>query len=330
MHSFPSQAVTSLRATDLPADSGFARDVEQGLSARPKRLSSMYFYDDEGSRLFRQIMALPEYYLTRVEHDILERSAADLINLIAPDDRPVDLIELGSGNGEKTLTLLSALYRAGIDFNYRPIDVSEFALSELARRFSRRLPGGLLHTFCGNYLTHWPPHIKNRRQVVLFLGSNLGNLAQLQAVRLLGRINARLRPDDALFLGLDLKKDPRLILAAYNDPARVTARFNLNLLIRINRELSADFNPDRFHHYACYNPLDGVARSFLISECRQTVQSDVLKQSFEFAAGESIYMEQSQKYDRELIAELARQSRFKADAFITDENDWYVITRLIP
>jgi L-histidine N-alpha-methyltransferase len=329
MYTPRSQTVSAIKTTVLPKDPSFIQDVIAGLREQPKYLSSVYFYDDLGSQLFRQIMALPDYYLTRVEHEILEQRTANLIALISPDRQPVDVIELGSGNGEKTLTLLLALYEAGIDFNYRPIDVSTFALKELAYRFTRKLPGDLLHTFCGNYMTHWPPHIEKRRQVVLFLGSNLGNLTNAHAVRLLKRINERLKPGDALFLGLDLKKDPRIVLAAYNDPSLVTAKFNLNLLTRINRELGTDFNLDRFYHYASYNPLDGVARSFLVSDCKQIIYSDQLQQSFRFAAGESIYMEQSQKYDRDLISEIAVKSNFKADAFITDKNEWYAVTRLI-
>lgn len=310
----------------LPAPAGeLARDVLAGLSAQPKQLPSKYFYDAEGSRLFQQIMRLPEYYPTRTEHALLRRRAAELVVAIAPDARPVELLELGSGDGRKTLALCRALRDAGRDLVYRPMDISAEALRALARRFARALPDLPLQPLCGDYFQTWPIPRAHRRQVALFMGSNLGNHTHDQALRFLRRVRAHLRAGDRLVLGLDLQKDPHTVLAAYNDRAGVTAAFNLNLLRRLNRELGMDFDLDRFSHYPTYDPHDGVARSYLVSRCAQVVGGGVLGRSFTFGAGEWIHTEQSQKYDADLIARLASGSGFVAEAQLVDTDCPYAL-----
>ncbi|MEZ4403709.1 MAG: L-histidine N(alpha)-methyltransferase [Kofleriaceae bacterium] len=310
---------TTTRQADL------ASHVRAGLTAPHKFLSSLWFYDDEGSRLFQEIMALPAYYLTRLEHQLLDERAPELVRLIAPDPRPVDLIELGSGDGAKTVTLLAAVHGAHPDVVFHPMDISRHALDELVARVGARVPGLPIAPVCGDYFEAWPATTATHRQVALFLGSNLGNFDGAGAEALLRRIRARLRPGDGLMLGVDLIKDPAVILAAYNDPQGVTARFNLNVLRRLNRELGMDFDLARFRHYPTYSPLDGAARSFLVSTRAQVVTSTVLERSFSFAAGETIYTEQSQKYSRPMIEDLAAATGFAVDAFVTDANAWYAL-----
>lgn len=302
-----------------------AAHVREGLAAPQKFLSSRWFYDDEGSRLFQEIMALPAYYLTRTEHALLDGRAAELVAHIAPDARPVDLIELGSGDGAKTVTLLEALHRAHPACVFHPMDISRHALDELTARVARRVPGLAVAPVCGDYFQAWPATTDDHRQVAMFLGSNLGNFDGVGAGELLTRIRAHLRPGDALLLGVDLVKDPAVVLAAYNDPQGVTARFNLNVLRRLNRELGMDFDLSQFRHFATYSPLDGAARSFLVSARAQTVTSAALGAQFRFRAGETIYTEQSQKYSRSTLTELAGRAGFAIDAFVTDAREWYAL-----
>jgi L-histidine Nalpha-methyltransferase len=309
-------------------DPALANDVIAGLGAQQKFLPSKWFYDDAGSRLFQQIMALPEYYLTRAELGILRNKPDDLAEWIAPDTLPVDLIELGSGDGAKTISLCDALMRRGTPCAYHPIDVSAHALIELQQRFMAELPDLPLHPILGDYFEHWPSTPPSHRQVVMLLGSNLGNLDKDQSIQLLKRVRSRLLVGDVLLLGLDLKKDPGMILAAYNDAQGVTAAFNMNLLRRLNRELDMDFDTEHFSHYASYSPLDGAARSFLVSKRRQVVRSRALDREFHFARGETIYTEQSQKYSFEAIEQLAAASGFDVASTVTDDLGWYTIAVL--
>jgi L-histidine N-alpha-methyltransferase len=307
-----------------------AHDVLNGLGASSKSLPSRWFYDDEGSKIFQKIMAMPEYYPTRVEHGILAAQADEILKWTAPADGELHIVELGSGDGEKTLTLCAGLLERGTACALHPIDVSEHALAALEHRFRSQIPQVKVAPVLGSYFDVWPSVPARHRQTVLLLGSNLGNLSHPRAIDLLSRVHANMRPDDALLLGLDLQKDPATVLAAYNDPSGITAAFNLNLLRRLNRELEMDFALERFHHYASYSPLDGVARSFLVSSERQTVRSRRLQREFHFQAGESIYTEQSQKYTLPLIEELANGSGFSVRTHIMDERRWYTVAVLQP
>jgi dimethylhistidine N-methyltransferase len=311
-----------------PVDAALARDVLEGLGAAQKRLPSKWFYDDEGSRLFQKIMTLPEYCPTRTEHGILKHKASQLVQWIAPDARALDLIELGSGDGEKTLSLCAALLRRDLRCTYYPIDVSQHALSELGARFHSVLPELDVRPVRGDYFDDWPATSGPRRQVALLLGGNLGNLTFDESVALLGRVRLRLAHGDVLLLGLDLKKDPAMILAAYDDAQGVTAAFNLNLLRRLNRELDMDFDLSQFSHFPTYSPLDGAARSFLVSRRRQVVRSGVLGRTFPFQKGETIYTEQSQKYSFEMIVQLAAASGFAVASHVTDDLGWYTVAVL--
>lgn len=309
-------------------DSGLAIDVATGLGASNKRLSSRYFYDDKGSALFQRIMALPEYYLTRIERDILVESGDDIVAYLAAGGAVLDLIELGSGDGDKTIELCRAVMRAPVAAVYYPIDVSGHALGELQVRFDAGLPRLPVVPIHGDYFEHWPQTRDGGRQIVMFFGSNLGNLSFNESVALLCSIRARLSPGDVLLLGVDMQKNPKTILAAYNDRQGVTSEFNMNLLTRLNRELGMDFDLKKFSHYATYDPLSGTARSFLVSSCRQSVHSRNLGRKFEFEEGEAIYVEQSQKYTREMIQDLAKASGFQVDRHFSDARNWYDIAAL--
>ncbi len=279
----------------------FADDVQRGLSASPKFLSSKYFYDDEGSRLFQEIMKLPEYYLTRAETEIFSLQTEEIFQAFSEHGGEFDLIELGAGDGTKTSLLIDFFLKQNAEFTYIPIDISVEALKFLTDEFEAKFPNLHMKTECGDYFRTLETFKSksDKRKIILFLGSNIGNFSQAQAQDFFKSLREVMNADDLLFIGFDLQKNPRTILSAYDDEKGITAEFNLNLLTRINRELGADFDRENFSHYASYHPIEGAARSFLMSRKAQKVSIKALNQSFEFAAWEPIFMEISQKYNLE-------------------------------
>ena len=328
-----------MQDSQSPELTQFAEDVLRGLSSTPKQLSSKYFYDDEGSRLFQEIMQLPEYYLTRSELGIFRTHADGIFgaftNPPSPDGinpqseirnpQSVDLIELGAGDGTKTAVLVEKFLKEGIDFTYSPIDISDEAIDALTDKFRRKFPALRINAHRGDYFKVLGS-LKNgssRRKVLMFLGSNIGNFQRDQAVDFFRQLRAVMNLNDRLFIGFDMQKDPRVIVSAYDDPHGVTAAFNLNLLRRINRELGGDFDLDKFSHYAQYRPVECAARSFLISREKQTVHIAALNRSFEIEQWEAIFMEISQKYTRAMIEELAAASGFEIETDFFDEVNFY-------
>ena len=304
----------------------FAEDVLKGLSSEPKRLSSRYFYDDEGSRLFMEIMKLPEYYLTRAELKIFKEQTDAIYEAFTSNADAIDLIELGAGDGTKTAVLIEYFLKQGLDFTYSPIDISQEANDALEANFHEKFPELRISPHTGDYFKVLGA-LKNgseRRKIILFLGSNIGNFQRENAVVFFRQLREVMNPNDRLFVGFDMQKDPRVILNAYDDKQGITAAFNLNLLRRINRELGGDFDLDKFSHYAQYRPMECAARSFLISRERQTVTIEALSRSFEFQQWEPIFMEISQKYTREMIEELAGSGSFEIETEFFDRENFYV------
>jgi len=314
-----------MNSSPMPELSQFAEDVLEGLSSTPKHLSSKYFYDDEGSRLFQEIMRLPEYYPTRAEYRIFTERTDDICDAFTAGIGSIDLIELGAGDGTKTAVLIEKFLEKGTDFTYSPIDISREANDALTARFREKFPGLRINPHTGDYFEVLGS-LKNRserRKVLMFLGSNIGNFQRDHAVGFFRELRGVMNPDDRLFIGFDMQKDPRVIVNAYDDPQGVTAAFNLNLLRRINRELGADFELERFSHYAQYRPIECAARSFLISCEKQTVTINALNRSFEFEQWEAIFMEISQKYTRAMIEELSSESGFEIETEFFDEENFY-------
>ena len=312
-------------ATPANEMSQFAADVLAGLSARPKHLSSKYFYDDEGSRLFQEIMKLPEYYLTGCELEIFERQADDIFKSFVNGSNAFDLIELGAGDGTKTAVLISHFLKRDADISYSPIDISQEALDALTTKFATEFPALRMDAKQGDYF-HILKSLKNassRRKVLMFLGSNIGNFSRAQSVEFFCHLREVMNSNDLLFIGFDLEKDPHVIANAYDDAAGVTAAFNLNLLARINRELGADFDLDKFVHYANYRPIEGSARSYLISREKQEVHVAALNRSFQFEQWEAVFMEISQKYTIKMIEDLAADSGFAIKRNFFDGRNYY-------
>ena len=303
----------------------FADDVAKGLSAVPKFLSSKYFYDDEGSRLFQEIMKLPEYYLTRTETEIFSTQTAAIYEAFAENSTAFDLIELGAGDGTKTSLLVDYFLERNADFKYVPIDISSEALKFLTDKFNAQFPNLSIQPEQGDYFRTLETFKSktDKRKIILFLGSNIGNFSHEQAADFFKSLRGVMNAGDLLFIGFDLQKDPLKILAAYDDAQKITAAFNTNLLTRINRELGANFSLEDFSHYATYHPIDGAARSFLISRKPQKVRIEALHTQFEFAAWEPIFMEISQKYSLPMIENLAETSGFAVSRYFTDDQNFY-------
>lgn len=299
-------------------------EIAAGLRRTPKTLSSKFFYDEAGSRLFQQIMALPEYYPTRTEYGILETCAAGLAAAWAGPG-PLHLLELGAGDGLKTKLLLRALLAAGAELTYAPVDISGSAVQQLRQSLQAEMPGLRVAPIVAEYeaaLTGLRGQAG--RKVVLFLGSNIGNFEPDARRQFLAALAAPLASADVLLIGFDLQKDPRRIRAAYDDAQGVTAAFNLNLLRRLNRELGADFDLAQWQHYAEYDPRGGAARSYLVSRRAQQVRLAALPDEvFEFAAWEALHTENSYKFTRPQIEELAAAAGLRVAQFLTDEQGWF-------
>jgi L-histidine N-alpha-methyltransferase len=313
-------------STTSPELSQFAEDVLRGLSSSPKQLSSRYFYDDEGSRLFMEIMKLPEYYPTRAEMKIFTEQKAAICEAFTNGADAIDLIELGAGDGTKTAVLIEHLLATGVDFQYEPIDISQEANDALEARFKEKFPSLRIEPHTGDYFKILGSLKKDngRRKVILFLGSNIGNFLRDNAVAFFRSLRDVMNENDRLFVGFDMQKDPRTIVAAYDDKRGVTAAFNLNLLSRINRELGGDFDLSKFSHYAQYRPMECAARSFLISREKQTVNIKALNRSFDFEQWEAIFMEISQKYTHAMIDELAGDGGFEIAQEFYNGEDFYI------
>ena len=314
-----------MQTSKATAQNIFAADVLQGLSAEPKFLSSKYFYDDEGSRLFQEIMRLPEYYLTRAELEIFQTQTKEIFAAFGADEEPFDLIELGAGDGTKTSLLVDHFLRERADFRYVPIDISAEALGFLADQFREKFPALLMRPEQGDYFRTLETfqRASDRKKIILFLGSNIGNFGHEQALEFFRGLRRAMNERDRILTGFDLHKNPKTILRAYDDAQGVTAKFNLNLLKRINRELGGDFNIEEFSHYASYHPTERAARSFLISQRRQTVTIAALGEKFEFAQWEPIFMEISQKYNLTMIEQFAAESGFAVVENFFDTNNFY-------
>ena len=301
------------------------QEVLSGLSGHPKSIPSKYFYDEAGSRLFEEITRLDEYYLTRIERTILEDHLGEIAELLGED---VLVVEPGAGNGAKTRLLLERLERPAA---YVPIDISGAFLQEAADRLRVELPGIPILPVVGDFTAQPalpdPPHPAGRR-VVFFPGSTIGNFVALEACRLLRGMRWLAGAEGAVLVGFDLVKPVERLLAAYDDRSGVTARFNLNLLERLNRELGADFDLASFRHRAIFEPVPSRIEMHLVSTRSQQVRID--DRTFDFASGEPIVTEHCHKYTPDGFAELACAAGLRAEAEWTDPDRLFCVQLLVP
>jgi dimethylhistidine N-methyltransferase len=276
-------------------------EVLQGLASRPKRIAPKFFYDERGSRLFDAICELPEYYLTRTEMGILESCAREVARLAGAD---CTLIELGSGASKKIRLLLEALRPR----HYLGIDISREFLRESVQRLAHDYPWLEVHAACADFAQDFdlPDPAGSGRRLAFFPGSTIGNFDPPEALAFLQRVRRLVQPDGALVIGVDLKKDPAVLHAAYNDGQGITAAFNLNLLERLRTELGAELDPKTFRHRAFYNAMHGRIEMHLVSRRAQEIR--VLGRRFRFEPGESIHTENSYKYSVAEFHALARRA----------------------
>lgn len=285
----------------------FARDVRAGLTAHPKRLSSKYLYDDTGSALFERICELPEYYLTRAERGILEHSAHEIA---AQLNGTAALVELGSGNSTKTRVLIDALLTRNGGLHYLPIDISRAVLAHSALSLLRGRPDLEVTALAGDYETALR-HVDNEVRgatCIAWLGSSIGNFRRGTARAFVRRLVDAMGAEGSLLIGVDLRKDRGVLERAYDDAEGVTARFNANLLRRINRELDGDFQPEHFRYRARYDNDTGSVDMYQVSARRQRVRIGALALDVELKADEPIHTERSMKYSHAEIEGLARHA----------------------
>ncbi len=316
--------INTAQVTDLKIQE-FGKDILEGLQANPKRLSSKYFYDEIGDKLFQEIMALDEYYLTRSEYEILDTYKDEILEIISKEEG-FNFFELGAGDGYKTKLLLRHFIDRKVDFTYFPIDISGNVLEELKTALSLEIPSLKVDPLEGDYFKMLS-NISSENGVhklILFLGSNIGNFSKEGATGFLKLLRQSLTVGDFFLLGVDLKKHPEVVLKAYNDSKGVTKAFNLNLLDRINQTLEANFDKDTFLHSPSYDPATGECRSYLLSKEEQTITLPVLGESIHFGKWEPIHMEISKKYDIKELESLAKESGFEVVKHFTDSKGFFV------
>jgi dimethylhistidine N-methyltransferase len=305
----------------------FGEDARAGLTAPRKKLSPMYLYDDLGSSLFEAITRLPEYYLTRVERDLLATYAREIVDRLGG---PLELLELGSGSALKTRVVIEAILERQPRLRFMPVDISSEALTDSSLALIDAHPQLSVHGYASDYFSllrnvRFPT---SDRILALYLGSNIGNFEPAQARDLLHSLARALKPGDALLLGFDLKKDTSILELAYDDPTGVTAAFNKNLLGRMNRELDANFDLHAFDFVVHYDEARGAVDSFLRSKRAQTVVLRGIDCTVDFAEGETIHTESSYKFSRDDAQALARETGWKMTQSWTDAGQRYALSLL--
>ena len=313
---------------DASDPSPFAQDVYAGLHQKKKSIPSKYFYDEEGDRIFQQIMNMPEYYLTNAEHEIFTLQAGAICEAMEATSAPFNLIEFGAGDGFKTKILIKHLLSLGADFTYYPVDISQNILDELKNDLSQEIPELKVETLNMDYFAalQFMHRLNDLKTITLFLGSNIGNFHLDEAAEFLKKLSSNCESGDLLLLGVDMKKDTRIITEAYDDPAGITAAFNLNLLRRINRELDANFNLEQFKHLTYYEEDTGEVQSFLVSLAHQKVFIKQLDWEVSFKDGERIHTEISRKYSLSELELVAQKDNFDVVRHFLDSKKYFTDT----
>lgn len=308
--------------------SDFAADVRAGLTATPKSLPCRWFYDSVGARIFEQICELPEYYLTRAEEEILVAHTGEIVGAFPAN---ATLVELGSGNARKTRILIEEMLRRAGRLRYVPIDISRPTLEATGRALVSEYPAlefsGIASEYHDGLRLLADGHPEGPR-VVLWMGSNAGNFDRASAADFLKGVGRAMAPGDRLLIGVDLRKDARTLIAAYDDPKGVTARFNLNLLARINRELGGGFDLAAFRHVASYDEQAGRVQMHIESARTQRVEIRTLDLAVGFASGERIHTEDSYKYSAAEIDQLARDGGFQVERQWLDAGRRFAVSAL--
>lgn len=306
----------------ITADRKAIEEVKQGLSKSQKKLPSKFFYDERGSKLFEQITRLDEYYPTRTEKKILKANMAEISKRISSNAM---LIELGSGSSKKTRLLLDQLSDLSA---YVPVDISEKYLLKVISRLRMDYPKIPVIPVFADYTSNFDlPNLEGdySKQVVFFPGSTIGNFGPKEINTFFNNLTSATEADSSMLIGVDLKKDKEILEAAYNDSQGITAQFNKNILVRLNREVNADFDVDRFSHRAFFNEDEGRIEMHLVSESEQQVE--ITGDQFHFEEGESIHTENSYKFSLEEFKELV-SNWYSVEEIWTDSNDYFSVQYL--
>jgi len=307
-----------------PGLESFLAEVLIGLHKPQKELPPKYFYDERGSHLFERICELREYYIPRIEASIMQAHIREMAELIGPQ---VLVIEYGCGNCEKVRFLIDRLHDPAA---FIPIDISQEQLLHVAKELASIYPRLQVLPVCADYTSSFElpiPKQSSKRIVVYFPGSSISNFDPIPAKHFLEHVANTCEPDGALLIGVDLKKDPAVLHSAYNDSEGITAAFNLNLLERINRELDCDFQLDGFQHYAFYNPRESRIEMHLVSQRDQVVH--INRETISFARGESIWTENSYKYNLDEFEQMAAAAGFRVERVWMDERQWFSVQYLV-
>jgi dimethylhistidine N-methyltransferase len=313
-------------AASLQIDEQLARAVRTGLGSRPKTLPPWLFYDEAGSELFEQITELPEYYVTRTERAIFETHADEMVSSAASGSR-LRFTELGAGSAEKTRVLMKAALARQSELVFEAVDVSATALLAAQARIEREIPGVRAALLEMDYTNGFELDAcdAGEQRLVLYIGSSIGNFEPEEAARILRKVRRQLEPGDGLLLGVDLVKDESTLLAAYDDAAGVTASFNKNMLVRMNRELGANFDLDRFNHRAVWNETMSRMEMHLESCTNQRVRFAALDWEIEFGSRETIHTENSYKYRPGDTEAMLAAAGFACAGTWTDERGWFEV-----
>ncbi|HBB52990.1 MAG TPA: L-histidine N(alpha)-methyltransferase [Legionellales bacterium] len=302
----------------------FKNDILEGLFNTPKFIPAKYHYDEYGSHLFNQITHHPDYYLTNCELIAIEKNLNHLIKIF--NNFSFNLIELGPGEGIKTNIIIESFLKASISFQYIPIDLSNLYLNKIVEKFNIYKNQFEILPIHGDYFDSlkWIKLNSNHKNLVLFLGSSIGNFNQEETQHFLTQLHTSLHTGDFLLIGFDLKKDEKEMLRAYQDSSGITKEFNLNVLRHINKVFQSNFNLKKFDYEPLYNSQNGVIESYLKSLDKQTIYFKTLKQSIHFEKHEMIHMENSFKYEKAQIQEIAKQNGFQIVTEFYDSNQYFV------
>lgn len=312
----------TISATNNVAE--FKRDILQGLSTRKKTIHSKYFYDDIGCDLFNRISHHPDYYLSRCELEIIRDHKQEISHLLR--SKPFNLVELGPGDGTKTKLLINQFMRDALDFTYFPIELSQNFLEQIVHEFGNDFPQLEINALHANYINglEWISQNSSLPKLILFLGSSVANLDLKEREEFLQNLWNSLNRNDHVLIGFDLRKNVNILLRAYDDSDGLTQQFNLNVLHRINRELHADFNINKFCHRAIYNDSTGSMESYLLSLENQSVLIKDLDKTIPFLKNEPIHVEYSFKFNEQEIIKLARESGFDVMDMYIDKKNYFL------
>ncbi len=304
------------------ADREELEDLAAGLRRTPREIPAKYFYDELGSQLFERITELPEYYPFRLERSLLAECSDEIVAATRPDV----LVEIGSGASTKTRFLLDAMRRAGLLRRYVPVDISSEILERVAAELVAEYPGLEVRGLIEDFVREPGGFPDGGRRLIAFLGGTIGNFREEEAVAFLRGVAAEMGPDDRLLLGTDLIKDVRVLEAAYNDSAGVTAEFNRNMLRVVNARAGGDFDPERFRHRAFYDVERHRIEMRLVSLADQTVRLERLPLELELREGEELRTEFSTKYDRALVADLLSRAGLELEAWMPDPEGLFALS----